>query len=179
MKRRTRLAMTLAAGALLAGLAVPAHAAGSTVLVGKTVTRIPININFPGQTQEARCSVHSDGGFFPPSAPYDFEFTGIGYYTSAGPAWRRWTSFRYRLDDVVTGLGNKSNVNIRVLDGYVERMDMDSPDNRVPGVWYTVVPETGSVYTQTAGNDDSVEFEAIFDRDNHSDPRCFVHTPRI
>jgi hypothetical protein len=175
MKRRTTLATVLAAGALLAGLAVPAHAAG--VIVGKP--RIPINIPIPGQTSEARCSVQDDGGVFPPTAPYHFEFTGIGYYTSAGPAWRRWTSFRYRLHDVVTGLGNKSNVNIRVLDGSVERMDQDSPDNRAPEVWYTVVPETGSVFTQTAGNDDSVEFEAIFDRARRSDPRCFVYTPRI
>jgi hypothetical protein len=175
MKRRTTLATVLAAGALLAGLAVPAHAAG--VIVGKP--RIPINIPIPGQTSEARCSVQDDGGVFPPTAPYHFEFTGIGYYTSAGPAWRRWTSFRYRLHDVVTGLGSKSNVNIRVLDGTLERLDQDSPDNRAPEVWYTVVPETGSVFTQTAGNDDSVEFEAIFDRARRSDPRCFVYTPRI
>jgi hypothetical protein len=88
----------------------------------------------------------------PPEPPYHFEFTG---------------------------LGNRNNVNIRVLDGSVTRMDMDSPDNRVPGVWYTVVPETGSVFTLTAGRDDAVEFEAIFDRANRSDPRCFVSTPRI
>jgi len=176
MTRRKTLAMALAAGALLAGLAVPAHATG-VVKVG--TPRIPINLPIPGQTSEARCSVRSDGSIFPPNPPYHFQFTGIGYYTSAGPAWRRWTSFRYRVDDVVTGLGSKNNVNIRVLDGNIERMDQDSPDNRVPGVWYTVVPETGSVYTQTAGNDDSVEFEAIFDRAHRSDPRCFVYTPRI
>jgi hypothetical protein len=175
MKWRTRLAMTLAAGALLTGLAVPAHAAG--IIVGKP--RIPTNFPFPGQTSEARCSVQDDGSIFPPTIGYHFEFTGTGYYVSAGSAWRRWTSFRYRLDDKVTGLGNKSNVNIRVLDGLIERMDQDSPDNRAPGVWYTVVPETGSVYTSTAGRDDAVEFEAIFDRANRSDPRCFVYTPRI
>ena len=173
MKRRTRLAMTLAAGALLAGLAVPAHAS-EFIKVGKPV----FPVSFPGQTQEARCSVQSDGSVFPPSIPYHFEFTGIGYYTTTG-AYHRWTSFRYRVDDVVTGLGTKNNVNIRVLDGSIARMDMDSPDNRVPGVWYTVVPELGSVYTLTAGHDDTVEFEAIFDRPNRSDPRCFVYTPRI
>ena len=176
MKRRTRLAMTLAAGALLAGLAVPAHATEFT-RVGPP--RIPSNFPFPGQTQEARCSVQSDGSIFPPNPPYHFEFSGIGYYVSAGSSFRRWTSFRYQVRDAVTGLGNKSNVNIRVLDGSVTRMDMDSPDNRVPGVWYTVVPETGSVYTLTSGRDDAVEFEAIFDRANRSDPRCFVYTPRI
>lgn len=56
---------------------------------------------------------------------------------------------------------------------------MDSPDNRVAGVWYTVTPELGSVFSQTAGANDSVEFEAIFDQPRRGDPRCFVYTPRI
>jgi len=103
----------------------------------------------------------------------------VAYYTSAGPAWRKWTSFRYRIDGLVTDPGNKSNVNIRVLDGTTVRMDMDSPDNRVACVWYTVTPELGSVFSQTAGANDSVEFEAIFDQPRRGDPRCFVYTPRI
>ena len=76
-------------------------------------------------------AVQSDGSVFPPSMPYHFEFTGIGYYTTTG-AYHRWTSFRYRVDDAVTGLGTRNNVNIRVLEGSIARMDMDSPDNRVP-----------------------------------------------
>jgi hypothetical protein len=175
MRRRRTLAMTLAAGALLAGLAIPAHAS-QDLIVGKP-TKVPFTIIL--STPEARCAVHSDGRVFPPSPPYDYEFTGVAYYTSAGPAWRRWTSFRYRIDGLVTDPGNKSNVNIRVLDGTTVRMDMDSPDNRVPGVWYTVTPELGSVFTQTAGANDSVEFEAIFDQPRRGDPRCFVYTPRI
>jgi hypothetical protein len=177
MTRRTTLVMALAAGALLAGLAVPAHAAGDPKLV---VSR-QITFHLTGQTPEARCSVHGDGGLYqiPPDYGYDFEFTGIAYYTDAGPSWRRWTSFRYRLDEPVGGLGHKNNVNIRVLDGGTVRMDMDSPDDRHPGVWYTVTPDRGSVHTQTAGNNDTVEFEAIFDRQFRSDPRCFVYTARF
>jgi hypothetical protein len=176
MTRRKTLVMALAAGALLAGLAVPAHAAADPKLV------VPRQITFhlTGQTPEARCSVHDDGGLYqiPPDYGYDFEFTGIAYYTDAGPYWRRWTSFRYRLDGL-NFLGSKSNVNIRVLDGSTVRMDMDSPDNRHEGVWYTVTPELGSVHTQTAGNNDTVEFEAIFDRSYRSDPRCTVYTARF
>jgi len=161
-------------------LAVPAHAAG-VVGVAKPI-RIPSTL-LPGQTSEARCSVHGNGNLFafpPDTIGYDFEFTGIGYYTSAGPYWRRWTSFRYRLDEPLGGPGSKNNVNIRVLDGSTVRMDMDSPDNRVPGVWYTVTPELGPVHTQIgAYADDTVEFEAIFDRTAHSDPRRFVSTSRI
>jgi hypothetical protein len=87
MTRRTTLVMALAAGALLAGLAVPAHAAGDPKLV---VSR-QVTFHLTGQTPEAR----------------------------------------------------------------------------------------GSVHTQTAGNNDTVEFEAIFDRQFRSDPRCFVSTARF
>jgi hypothetical protein len=66
-----------------------------------------------------------------------------------------------------------------VLDGGTVRMDMDSPDDRSDGFWYTVTPDRGSVHTQTAGTDDTVEFEAVFDRPYRSDPRCFVYTARF
>lgn len=154
MTRGLRLTVVLVAGTLLAGWATPAHS----------------------DQIEVRCSTRASNFFG--------EITGIAYYGPLinDPHVRVWTLFRYKVDGIV--VGNKSNVNIRLYEAGVLKMEIKSPDDRQRGVWYEVRPDF-VVLTLVGGpegehdhrKDDVVAFEGIFDRGRRPDPRCTAYSP--
>jgi hypothetical protein len=155
MGRRTRitaltaLAATMAAGVLVTGLAQPAYA--------ERVSDIYCDYAFGRYTR--------------------LKITATAYYTDNvdGPGIRRWYEFRYRLD----GGGDKSNVNIRLSESGRQIFALDSPDNRTSDTFYSVRP-ANPVHTSVWGPEgehdhranDVIEFKAIFDIGQTSDPRC-------
>jgi hypothetical protein len=166
MARRTILAVVLAAGALLAGLATPAHADA----VG------------------AGCEVR--GNQLYPPVGYTFRLDGIAYYglLTNAPELRVWTRFRYRLRQTINSgadlTGNRSNANIRLYEGSRLVREIKSPDDRLLDRWYEITPpltltHVGSAAPHDHRSDDVVKFEGIFDLQIAYDPRCTASTRRV
>jgi hypothetical protein len=166
MARRAILAVVLAAAALLAGLATPAHA----------------------DQVSAACEVQ---GFrlYPPVG-YTLRLDGTAYYgpVTNAPGLRTWTRFRYKLGPKVWSgpdiTGGKSNVNIRLYEGARLVREIKSPNDRVSHVWYEVTApfptftHVGTGAPHDHRSDDVVRFEGIFDLILASDPRCTASTGR-
>ena len=179
MLRRTTLVMGLVAGALLAGLAAPAHAIEDDprlvkpIHINQTLGRFSIN---SAPTPEARCQRSSGGSIFSP--PYDYEFRGVAYYGNVpgNPGFRQWTLFRYRLDGVVLDPGPSSNVTIRLYEGGTTKMEFESGDDVTAGVWHEFRPSS-PVYTR-GSSAETVSFNVIFDRPRRGDPSCTTITGR-
>jgi hypothetical protein len=176
MLRRTTLAMALAAGALLAGLAAPANASPESrvalppngALVSKLVTT---SYWF---TPEGSCSRSSGGDFFTPG--YSFTVTAKAVYrpVPGAPGYHQWTQFQYKLDGI--RLGSHSNVNVRLYEAGTLKFEDRSPDDVAPGYWHYVMPTSPPITRATSS--DWIEFETIFDLARRPDPRCTARTGR-
>jgi hypothetical protein len=177
MIRRKILAMALATGALLAVLTVPAYAAPPPCWPNNCETDPDQPIVLP-RTIATGCEVSSNGSIFPPSTPYDYSLEAKAYYIPTSPGVRKWFQFDYKVDGLISGPGPRSNVNIRLYDGFSLRMEYKSPDNRGSGHVYQYKPDP-AVFTSESGADDYVRFEAIFDRTGASDPKCVATTGKI
>lgn len=157
------LIMALVAGALFAGLVTPANA----------------------DQIEVRCSTEIETSIPPFNLIYG-EITGIAYYipVANAPGLRAWSRFRYKVDGI--NIGTKNNVNIRLVEGGVQKLEIKSPDDRRRGVWYEVRPNS-PVFTLVGGpegphdhrTDDVVSFEGIYDNSRRRDPRCTAYSPRL
>jgi hypothetical protein len=186
MLRRTTLVMALVAGALLAGLAAPANAIEDdptlvkplqTIRPGLTVGRLGWATINSAPTPEARCERSSSGRVFPYDYPYHYWFTGVAYYgdVPGSPGFRQWTLFRYRIDGIGE-IGDHNNVTMRLSEAGTPKMEVESGDDRRPGVWYEIRP-TSPAYTR-AGSAEAIVFDVIFDRPRRGDPRCTAITGR-
>jgi hypothetical protein len=179
MLRRTTLAMALAVGALLAGLAAPANASQDVRIAvpptTATLTKLAkVATTSYWFTPEGSCTRSSGGNFF--TVGYDYTVTAKAVYrpVPGAPGFYQWTQFQYKLDGIL--LGSHSNVNVRLYEAGTLKFEDRSPDNVSPGIWHYVMPTSPPITRSTSS--DWIEFETIFDRARRSDPRCTARTGR-
>jgi hypothetical protein len=129
------LAVGVAAGVLLGGLAAPAYAGSVTEVCGNAIQWVELQAHYE--------PVYIDGA-------HGGEF----------PIGKEWTHFTYRLG-YTGGVGDQNNVNIRIYSGGRKIYEYKSPDNRTNDRWYGVVLTPTIVTLNFVEN--SIGFEGIFD----------------
>jgi hypothetical protein len=151
MIRRMMVALVLAAGVLLAGLASPAHADERSVTC----------------TAEGYYQTHLLGSI----RQYEARMHGTAYYRPASnsPLVRQWTGYRVEIDQVKHKLGDGNRVDFRVYEDR-ELAFSRSVIGTEPGT--RSVQFTRDVLTTSMLIDNTVDFQAEFDLVGASNPRC-------
>lgn len=152
-----------------------ASATALLLLAGGAAVSVPAAPAYASQTFKLTCELVGEAGHYAISA--------VAYYTddTVGPGLRRWYEFQYYLSTPLHRPNN--NVNIRLSESGQQVYSYKSPDDRRDNIWYKVRPDRlvlTSVWGPSGEHDhranDLIEFDAIFDVSQASDPHCTAWT---